>query len=129
MIVEPARRFALFEKRLIVFEPDGSIVGADVVTDGGRTYFELLRGDDRLAVIGGTSEQVRVGDRGGGRRLSYAYRVYFVAEDGRLMSRPLALSERLERLEAARLVDGWLLMSFRDETVAFALPADAPNPP
>jgi hypothetical protein len=113
---------AQYRQRIIRYDLNGTIIGADSIV-GPRDYRTLLSAADRLIVISQyDSRQVpRVG--GLGRETHRTYRIYILSEDGRLEAEPMQLPAFTERLGEAAVIDGWLLLSAGEQTLALPLPA------
>ncbi|MDY7108800.1 MAG: PQQ-binding-like beta-propeller repeat protein [Planctomycetota bacterium] len=113
---------ARYRQRLIRYDAEGRILGADAIV-GRRDYRMLLLAEDRLIVISqSNSRQVLRGD-GLGRETHRTYRIYVLSEDGRLEAEPAELPAFTERLDEAALLDGRLLLTAGGQTLALPLPA------
>lgn len=125
LAVDGDRHFALYRERLVRYSPTGDVEGADVVTDD-RKYMALLTTDETVTVVSEYKrEQQMVPDRAG-RRVVRLYRVYTFSENGRIQADVIELPPLSEPLTRADLIDGWLLMSTSNSTIAMPAPATAP---
>ncbi len=121
VVVDDGRIFGLYGQRVVRFAPDGTVMGADVISDQ-RNYRWVLPGADRLILVSlFTSEQVL--QQGVSRgRTEHTYRLYALSPDCKLLGEPVQLSPLPERLTAAALVDGRLLLSTGSNTLVVGLP-------
>ncbi len=126
VVVDDGRIFGLYGQRVVRFAPDGTVMGADVISDQ-RNYRWVLPGEERLVLVSlFTSEQVL--QQGVSRgRTEHTYRLYTLSPDCKLLGEPIQLPPLAERLEAAALVDGRLLLSAGSHTLAVGLPVQ-PSP-
>ena len=85
----------------------------------------MLVAADRLLAISGRTEQAPMNEQGG-RRTQYAYHVFAFSENGKVLDNPLAIEPLPERVQHAALINGWLLLSTNDDTLALPMPATGP---
>ncbi len=121
LIVDGQRVFAVFGERVVRFDASGDVLGADIISDE-RDYKWLLPTDDRLVLISRSdSRQTPVpGQRG--RRTQHTYRLYSLSDNCKLIGDAVELAPVSDRFERAAVIDGWLLLSSRSETVAIPAP-------
>ncbi len=114
---------AQYRRRIIRYDIEGAVIGADVVSDE-RNYRWVLPFDGGLVVISRhDSRQVEVeGDSG--RRTQWTYRIYIMSENCLLMKDAIELPPVTKRFRDAALVDGQLLLSTDAETLVLPMPAD-----
>jgi outer membrane protein assembly factor BamB len=123
LVISDGRVFARYGQRVVHYAPTGAVLGADVVSDH-RDYKWLLPAEDRLLVVSRfKSEQVIVPAESR-RQAQHTYRVYALSANCRLIGEAVQLPPLRERLEAAAVIDHWLMLSTSSVTLAVALPAE-----
>jgi outer membrane protein assembly factor BamB len=116
------RVVAHYKQRVVVYDMNGVVVGADVITDE-RDYQWLLPADQCLVLVSRRTLQVLQPDQSG-RRTQHVYRVYALSHNGRALSDALELNPLPDRVQNVQLIDNWLLMSLQDTTLAIPMPAE-----
>ena len=121
LVVDDERVFAVFGERVVRFDASGDVLGADIISDE-RDYKWLLPTDDRLVLISQSdSKQTSIqGQRG--RRTQHTYRLYTLSDNCKLIGESVELEPVSDRFERAAVIDGWVLLSSRSETVAIPAP-------
>ena len=121
LVVDDERVFAVFGERVVRFDASGDVLGADIISDQ-RDYKWLLPTDDRLVLISQSdSKQTSIqGQRG--RRTQHTYRLYTLSDNCKLIGESVELEPVSDRFERAAVIDGWVLLSSRSETVAIPAP-------
>ncbi len=121
LVVDGQRVFALFGERVVRFDASGDVLGADIISDE-RDYKWLLPTDDRLVLISrsDTSQPTVPGQRG--RRTQHTYRLYTLSDNCKLISDAVELERVSERFERAAVIDGWVVLSSRSQTVFIPAP-------
>src|SRR5690606_1407394 len=115
------RLIARYRQRILIYEPDsGLITGADAISDE-RDYLWLLPAQDRMVLINYRAEQVLLADQPI-RRTRYHYRIHLLSDNGKAMANPVELPPLSERVLHAGVVDEWLLLSTRADTIAIPVP-------
>ncbi|MCI0629551.1 MAG: PQQ-binding-like beta-propeller repeat protein [Phycisphaerales bacterium] len=118
---------AHYPQRVVMYEPlSGAVVGVDIITDD-RDYRWLLpalnaQGENRLLVVNARSSQVAVGG-GPGMRNQYKYWLYLLSDNGKVLADPAEAPPLGDKVQQARLIDGWLLLSTQSNTLAIPMPA------
>jgi outer membrane protein assembly factor BamB/ElaB/YqjD/DUF883 family membrane-anchored ribosome-binding protein len=129
---------ARFISRLLRFDSQGTLIGADMIPSGlivgheERVDHWLLRGEatngrrngERFVlvseILGEDQQPVRLRTDDAARR----YRVHLLSRDGRLLHDPVdvPVPALLGRVEYAALIDGWLLLSAGEWTITIPMP-------
>jgi hypothetical protein len=118
--VEDDELIAHYRDRVLRYSIDGAILGADIISDT-RDYRWLLPADARQVLVSQyDTRQVKV-EGEPGRRTQRRYRVYVLSPNCKLEADMMELPPMNKRLREASLVDGWLLLSTDNETVALPL--------
>ena len=60
---------------------------------------------------------------GPGMRNQYKYWLYLLSDNGKVLADPAEAPPLGDRVQQARLVDGWLLLSTQSNTLAIPMPA------
>lgn len=121
VIASGNRLIARYRQRILIYEPDsGLITGADAISDE-RDYLWLLPAQDRMVLINYRAEQVLLADQPI-RRTRYHYRIHLLSDNGKAMANPVELPPLSERVLHAGVVDEWLLLSTRADTIAIPVP-------
>jgi hypothetical protein len=118
------RIYVRYRQRVVRFDEQGTVGGADIVTDE-RSFEWLIPVADGLLVVsqyGAEQVPVRAGG-GGGRRTMYTYRVYHLSENCKLLGEH-ELPPIPQPLFAAQAIDGWLLLSSQLDTLAIPMPPE-----
>ena len=112
------RRFLAFRDRLLLFNPEGGIVGVDRIADVNRMDWELLPTRDGVRLIS---------QRPGRGR--YTFRVFELDPEAglRITGAPFEVEPTAARYQRAHAIDGWLLFSTDREINAVPLPVDEPR--
>lgn len=101
--------------RLVRYSASGEIRGVDIVRDE-RFYQWVLRGQGKLVIVSAATPPNM------GRRSPQMYRLYVVSENCRLLDEPIQLSLLQDSFHDAALMDGWLLLSAPNGTLAVPMP-------
>jgi outer membrane protein assembly factor BamB len=123
LVISGGRIFARYGQRIVRYSGTGTVLGADVVSDP-RDYKWVLPADDRMLLVSRyKSEQILVPAESR-RQTQHIYRVYAMSENCRLVGDVVQLAPLKERLEAAAVIDNWLLLSTTSATLAVPLPVE-----
>ena len=114
---------ACYDQRMVWYETDGTILGADAVADDDRNYRWLARSDSSVLLIDARAEQSPVRNPAG-RHTEYHYSIYSLAADGRLLAPPVRLSPFVQPATRVALIDGWVFLSTASDCVCVRMPAD-----
>lgn len=133
----PRDVLAHYRQRIVRFGLDGSVRGADVVRDE-RNFRWLLHGragtefdgaavnDEVLVLINALQPTQGMfaapGSQRLGRRTQHPYRIYLLSENARILGEPIELPPLPEPIREARLIDGWLLLSLSESSIAAPMP-------
>jgi hypothetical protein len=118
---------AHYPQRVVMYEPlSGAVVGMDIITDD-RDYRWLLaarnaQAENRLLVVNAKPSQVAVGG-GPGMRNQYRYWLYLLSDNAKVLADPAEAPPLGDKVQQARLIDGWLLLSTQSNTLAIPMPA------
>ena len=109
------RRFLAFRDRLLLFDPEGRIIGVDRIADVNRMDWEVLPTRDGVRLIS---------QRPGRGR--YTFRVFELDPDAglRISGTPFEVEPTAARYQRAHAIDGWLLFATDGEINAVPLPVD-----
>ncbi|HRQ75362.1 MAG TPA: PQQ-binding-like beta-propeller repeat protein [Phycisphaerales bacterium] len=102
--------------RLVRYSANGDIRGVDIIRDE-RFYQWVLRGQGKLVIVSAATPPNM------GRRSPQMYRLYVVSENCRLLDEPVQLSLLQDSFQDAALMDGWLLLSAPNGTLAVPMPS------
>jgi outer membrane protein assembly factor BamB len=123
LTVDDGRIFAHYGQRIVRYDTSGRVLGADVISDE-HDYRWLFVAEDRLVLVSRFKREIVAGEAG--REASNVYRLYPLSGNCKLVGEAYQLPSIRQRLQHAVLIDGWLLMSTPNQTLALALP---PRPP
>ncbi len=124
-VIEAGRILVLERQRLVIYDTDGELIGADAVR-GERNYRELQRARGRTLIVSALPplQQPDRGGRGGGWTTRHPHRIYTVADDGRLIDETLEIPPLPDPIRDSSLIDGWLLLSTDGRTYAVPFPLE-----
>ncbi len=133
----PDEAIAHFRDRIVRYSAAGAIIGADVIR-GDRNFTWLLHGrasgvepvfdsnadsridESRFIVINGLPSMPAMDPRqpGSAQFRSFRYLVHVLGGDTRLVADPVALPPLREPIQHAALIDGWLILSLSERSIA-----------
>ena len=113
---------AQYSERIVRYDLDGRVLGADIVSDE-RDYRWLLTADDLLVAVSlYESRQQQAAGNSRQPRTHRTYRVYFLSPNCKLEGAMLQATALTKRLRTAAVIDGGLLLSTDAETLLLRLP-------
>lgn len=122
--IDGERIYARYDERLLRYDADGGIDGADIVMTE-REYRWLRPAADQLVLVSSLrSRQRRDNANRFNRVTQYVYRIYRFSEDCKLLDDPVVIGPQVERVEDVMLIDGWLLLATNVSTIAVPMPTD-----
>ncbi|MCH8164001.1 MAG: PQQ-like beta-propeller repeat protein [Planctomycetes bacterium] len=121
LLIDDGRIFARYGHRIVRFDHQGRILGAEMV-GAPRDYKWLLPTGDRLVVISRYKSEQVTNPGLSGRQTQHTYRLYALSENCKLMGEVFQLPSLPQRLTQAVVIDGWVFLSTASSTVAVAVP-------
>lgn len=121
VIVSKGRIFAQFADRIVRVSQEGTVLGADVITDT-RDYRWLLPAKDRLVLVSKVGTRQDRDEQRQEITTRHDYRVYCLSENGAVLEEGADIEPLREAITSALLVDGWLMLSTGSFTLAVPMP-------
>ncbi len=121
LTIQQSKFYALYRTRLLCYNLAGEVVGADVINDA-RNYQWVFPARDRLVLVNLFNSHAQLVPNQAGRLTLRTYRIHQLSKNGRLLGEPGELHPLPLPLQRALLIDGWLLLSTENDTLALPMP-------
>jgi hypothetical protein len=112
--------YVLYADRIVRYDETGQVIGADAIsTSDNSTYDDMLFGRDRIALMRYAGDQ----PQRAGFQTQYEYTIDVLSASCRMLSNSVTIGPMTDRAAHARMIDGWVLFSAGEQTIAVPFPA------